>query len=152
MTLDEIIESINPLNIVGLDLVPDKKEGVPLLIVTEEVEGELQFYRLPATKTDEIIAINTLLRSFDLGITIEFMNYRQYTSLLETVMHLLNINKAMEKVKPASSVHVSEVYSVLMDELSFKYKASGIQDYMDNLEGYISEAIDLVLSMRKATA
>lgn len=142
---------MNTLQVVDIRLISNQ-EGLPVVNVIEAVNEGLRSYQIPIHTSWGIHRSNELLRSFDLGMNIEFKSYKQYGLLLDTIMDMLNVKKAFVSLKGQSNVQFAEVSSALIHELSFKYQAEGFSAYMDDIEGYVSEAIDLVLSIRKTTA
>lgn len=92
----KMIQTINPMKVVRMALVPDKK-GQQVVSIWEEVrdEADLRKFEFKITKGYEIHAINELLRSMDTGLDVEFQTYKQYGELLNQVMNLLDqMNKA----------------------------------------------------------
>lgn len=62
-------------------------------ILVEDQAGNRVDYLMRATKSFEIHGINQLLKSLDLGITIEFVTFAQYELMIDYCMHLVNAKR-----------------------------------------------------------
>lgn len=90
--LDEVLNMVKVDNIQDMLFISD--DGIQTVsIMVEDAEGNRIDYLMRATKGYEIHGINELLRSFDLGITIEFVSFDQYEHLIDYCMNLIKTKR-----------------------------------------------------------
>lgn len=144
--------TINPVDVVSIQMMSEG-EGRPVVRISEEVNGAIRNHLFPIYTAHGIFVLNQVLESFDLPLDIKFRSYKQYSVLLDEVMQHLNILKLIEHMGDSKQVTVNDVTGVLLDELSFKYEKDGFDAFMDDLEEYVKEAIDIVkgIQNKKAT-
>ena len=90
--LDEVLRNVKVENM--LDMLFMSDEGYQTVsILIEDQQGNKVNYLMRATTAEEIIAINQVIRSFKLGITVEFVNYRQYDLFIDYCMNLIKVKR-----------------------------------------------------------
>ena len=90
--LDEVLRNVKVENM--LDMLFMSDEGYQTVsILIEDQQGNKVNYLMRATTAEEIVAINQVIRSFKLGITVEFVNYRQYDLFIDYCMNLIKAKR-----------------------------------------------------------
>ena len=90
--LDEVLKNVKIENI--LDMLFMSDEGYQTIsILIEDDQGNKVNYLMRATTAEEIVAINQVIRSFDLGITVEFVNFAQYDLFIDYCMNLIKAKR-----------------------------------------------------------
>ena len=75
-----------------ISLIPYEYDPYVSIFVKDE-KGNRIDYLMRATTAEEIVAINQVIRSFDLGITVEFVNFAQYDLFIDYCMNLIKAKR-----------------------------------------------------------
>lgn len=89
---DEVLNVVKVDNIQNISLIPYEDDPYVSIYIEDE-EGNRIDYLMRAIKAEEIVRINKLLTSFDLGITVEFINYNQYDLFIDYCMNLIKAKR-----------------------------------------------------------
>ncbi|EOR25317.1 hypothetical protein A500_10585 [Clostridium sartagoforme AAU1] len=90
--LSEVMEAVTVDSVIDMLLMSD--DGIPTVsILVEDDQENMVNYLMKVTTAEEIVAVNQVLRSFDLGITVEFVNFAQYDLFIDYCMHLIKTKR-----------------------------------------------------------
>lgn len=90
--IDEVLKMVNIENILDMLLMSDDGYQTVSVLIEDDKENKIN-YLMKVITAEEIVAVNKLLRSFDLGITIEFVNYAQYDLFIDYCMNLIKVKR-----------------------------------------------------------
>lgn len=92
ITLEEVLTNVKVENIIDMLLMPDEGIQTVSILIKDDQENKVN-YLMQATKGFEIHGINTMLRSLNLGITIEYIDFNQYELMIDYCMNLIRTKK-----------------------------------------------------------
>ncbi|KAB3527122.1 hypothetical protein [Alkaliphilus serpentinus] len=90
--LEEVMQAVTIDSVIDMLFMP--YNGFPTVsILIKDYQGNKVNYLMRATTGEEIFEVNQLLRSFDLGIMVEFKNFTQYDLFIDYCMNLIKANR-----------------------------------------------------------
>jgi hypothetical protein len=86
------MEGIKVENVLDMLLMSDDGVQAVSILVEDDQKNKVN-YLMRATQGYEISNINQLIRSFDLGITVEFVDFIQYDLFIDYCMNLIRAKR-----------------------------------------------------------
>lgn len=86
--LSEVLEAVTVENIVDMLFMSDDGYQTVSILVEDDQENMVN-YLMRATKGYEIHGTNQVLRSLNIGIIVEFINFNQYKLMINRCMGLI---------------------------------------------------------------
>lgn len=87
--LDEVLKSVTVDSVIDMLFMSYDGFQTVSILVEDDQKNKVN-YLMRVTTSEEIVEVNQLLRSFNLGITVEFINFAQYDLFIDYCMSLIN--------------------------------------------------------------